>query len=286
MLYDNHIYYISFMVLTQEILFKNKQNKFYQKILKAKSSKQDFADVFTCEPNNIEEVSLGNLYFVAELLNISVDSSYLINLLTSIIRREYYSKPNRGPFESFEATLKKTNSILTELIQKTDAKKNLEWIGKLNCVCASVCNDSLYFTQIGQFKTLICRQGNLINIGKKINSTAQNLHALGTFQNIVSGKLEKGDKLLFLPQKLFDFISIDGIKQICALNNITDNCEQINKILREHKSFSPPLAAFLLEIAPDELPENPVIFCSANEYITPPIELEEIIFSEPAQRPN
>lgn len=273
MLYDN---YINFMVLIQEILFENTRNKFYQKILKAKRPKQGFADIFAYEPNNIEETSLGRLYFAAELLNVSIDFGYLINLLTSILKREYYSKPGRGSFESFEATLKKTNSILTELIQKTDSKKNLEWVGKLNCVCASVCDDSLYFTQIGQSKTLICRQGSLIDISKKINSTTQNLRALGTFQNIVSGKLEKGDKLLFLSQKLFDFVSLERIKQICAIGNIADNCEQINKILREHKSFSPPLATFLLEIVPDELPENPAIFYNPDKYITPPIDLEEI----------
>lgn len=265
------------MVFTQEILFKNSQNKFYQKLLKIRDGKQNFADVFTYEPNNIEEVNLGGLYFVAEVSNVSVDSAHLINLLISTIKREYYSKSARTPLDSFEATLRKTNSILTELIQKTDSKKNLEWVGKLNCICATLHNNYLYLTQLGQFKALICRQGNLIDISKKINSNPKNFHTKGVFQNVVSGKLENGDKILFLSQKLLNFIPLDVLRQICAIGNIVDNGEQINKILKENKSFSPPLSAFLLEIKPENPSDNPIVFCPSKEYITPPLHLEEII---------
>ncbi len=246
------------MIKTEEILIKGHKNQ------------KTFCDIFLYEPENIEEAALGNLYMVAELAT-SKESSQLVNLLSSLIKREYYCLPHRGPMESLEAGLKKANLTLNELADQG----NLEWLGRLHFICAVLNKEQeLYLTQTGAAQAYLWREGQLASLTKKLVPAPEKPHPAKTFQSVISGKIESADKLIFSTPALFDFVSPPGFKQLFSLPKIEAISDQINKILREQKR-PPALGALLIE-----LETEPAAISTPDaiaNYTTPPIKLGEII---------
>ncbi|MDD2753711.1 MAG: PP2C family serine/threonine-protein phosphatase [Candidatus Portnoybacteria bacterium] len=239
-------------------------------LIKAPRSKNTICDIFMYEPGNIEEASLGSLYMVAELTT-DEDSLHLVNLLSSIIKREYYLLPHRGSVESLEAALKKANQALSEIANQG----NLNWLGKIHFVCAALNKEKdLFLTQTGSAQAWLCRAGQLVNITKKLVPSANKPHPAKTFQSVISGTLGSGDKIIFGTPAIFDFFSLPGLKQIFSLPKIALVSEQIQKILREEKK-PPTLGALLLEIAADEELLEPAK--GPKKFITPPIALSELL---------
>lgn len=246
------------MVKTEEILIKGHKNK-------------NFCDIFIYTPENIEEAALGNLYMVAELAT-EKESSQLVNLLNSMIKREYYSLSHRGPLESLEASLKKANTALNELANQG----NLEWLGQLHFICAALNKEQeLFLTQTGAAQVHLWREGKLSSITRKILPLPEKPHPAKTFQSVISGKIGLTDKLILSTPALFNFLSPPGFKQLFNLPNIKHVSDQINKLLREHKK-PPPLGTLLLEIEEEPLSES--LTAKPMCRTTPPIRLDEIIY--------
>lgn len=252
------------MILTQEIICKKNRKQ---------KGKQNFADILTYEPEKPEEKKLGNLYIAIELLNVSPDIGHITNLITSIIKREYYSKPDRSPLESLEGGLKKANSLILELIHKMDDNDAKEWIDKLNCICATICHDAIYLTKTGKFKALLYRNEKLINIDQKLDNPMTKTNALKTFQGIVSGKIELNDKIIFISSKILSDADNDKLEKIFQTGNISENRAQIKETLLDPSHSDMATTIFLIEITEDPVCEN----LENSEYITPPISLSEII---------
>jgi len=252
------------MIKTEEILIKNGRNK------------NTVCDIFSYEPENIEEMSLGNLYMVAEL-KANNDSSHLVNLLSSLIKREYYTVSHRGPLDSLESSLKKANLTLSEL----SAQGNLDWLGKLHFICAVINKERLLFlSQSGNAQAFLCREGKLTDVTKKIVPTPEKPHPAKTFQSVISGQIEPSDKLILATPTLFNLFNQSGLKQLFNFPKIELIGDQINKSLREQKKIN-SLGALLLEIVPEA--ESMAINATARtdqdkkRFITPPINLGELL---------
>ena len=246
------------MVKTEEIL------------IKAPRSKNTVCDIFSYEPGNIEEASLGSLYMVAELTT-NEDSLHLVNLLSSIIKREYYLLPHRGPVESLEAGLKKANQTLNEIANQG----NLNWLGKIHFICAALNKEKdLFLTQTGSAQAWLCREGQMVSITKKLVHSVEKPHPAKTFQSVISGTLGPSDKIIFGTPAIFEFFSLPGLKQIFSLPKVSMISEQMQKVLREEKK-PPTLGALLLEIAADEELLEPAK--GPRTFITPPINLSELL---------
>lgn len=238
-------------------------------LIKGNHNKNGFCDLFIYEPENIEESALGNLYMSAELSS-NEESLGIISLLTSLIKREYYCAPHRGPMASLEASLKKANITLNELA----SQGNLNWIGKLHFVCAALNKEEdLYLTQTGLAQAFICRDGQLASITNKLTSKEKS-HPSKTFKSVITGKIEPLDKLIFGTPSLFNIFSPQEFAELLRLPKLQYISEQISKIARQNKKIQ-ALSALVLEMTAEEpefIPEN-----SNQNFITPPINLEEIL---------
>ncbi len=246
------------MIKTEEIL------------IKAPRSKNTVCDIFVYEPGNIEESALGSLYIVAQLSG-NENSLHLTNLLSSLIKREYYLLPHRGPIESLEAGLKKANQALSEVANQG----NLDWLGKMHFICAALNKEKeLFLTQTGEAQAWLCREGQLVSITKKLVPPAAKAHPAKTFQSVISGTVGPNDKILLGTPAIFDSFSLPGLKQIFSQPKISLIADQIQKVLREEKK-PPTLGALLLEITIDEEILTPTN--KSKKFITPPINLTELL---------
>ncbi len=254
-------------IKTEEIIFKSGSAR------QLSSKPKTVCEIFCYQPDNIEQMPLGNLYIVAELSLIK-DCGYLNNLLASLIKREYYLYPERGAIKSFRLALKRANAHLADLAKQG----NPEWLGKFHFICASIAKDELLFVQAGQSHAYLARENHLINLGHRIVPDSGKPHPSKIFSSIVTGKIETGDKIVFATPELTELLSPNGLKQI--LNNhqgLLDISDQIDKIVREENKIF-PLAILLLKAEDDPPLEQKVHTAQQpKKFITSPIDLKEII---------
>ena len=83
-----------------------------------------------------DEKKLGQLYILGKVQSGSQEEqSYLVNLVASTIRREYYDYPNRKPIDALKASLSKANIILERFNKE------------VMFICAVLCRGRLYLAQ-------------------------------------------------------------------------------------------------------------------------------------------
>ncbi len=205
-----------------------------------------FGTTFVFEPENYEQQKLGTLFGIIKIDDTSKDSSYVVNLLASVIKKEYFSKTNRTPAESFEAALKKANSALAELARKG----NVGWIDKINFVGGILERNNLHFTQVGHTFAFLIRNKQIVSIGGESTlDEVKEPHPLKTFIDISGGKLEKGDKLIFTTSDLLDIFSLEEIKQNAIYFSKEEFRDIIEGSLKVHTELSGVIILDFLELA-------------------------------------
>ena len=214
-------------------ILKKEEKLEVREIVFCNEEKNSFCDIFVYEPENVDEQKLGNLYIVGEIVNFSESSSYLVNLLASIIKKEFYSKPKRSTMESLEAGLHKANSTLSGLAEQG----NVDWIGNLNMICGAYKENELYFSHVGGVKTLLVRDNQITDIGKNIIKE-EKPHPFKTFANIASGEIEKNDLLLLATPEFFNIFSLEKIRQLSSSLDIDELAETIHNTIEGEENVT------------------------------------------------
>lgn len=188
---------------------------FRQIFVSAKRELAPFGTVFVFDPENFDQKKLGTLFGIIKISDTSQESSYVANLLTSVIKKEYFSKPDRPAETSFEAALRKANIALAELARRGSVK----WTGEINFVAGALEKNNLHFSRLGTTFILLLRGGMIADIGAGMETEAEepSSHPLKTFSDISSGKLETGDCLILTTADLLEIFSLEEIRQNAAL---------------------------------------------------------------------
>lgn len=236
-------------------MLKNKPDKkiaeiqpFFENILVCNNKKsRPFIEVLVQDPENVEQQPLGTLIGIFEISDNSEDSSYIVNYLLSIIKKEYFLRPRRGPVESFEAALHRANLALSKLAEH----KNIGWIGRLNVVCAVFEKNKLHLAKTGAASAFLLRSRTLTDISEDLSEQETEPNPLKTFDNVSSGKLEVGDKLIITTDNIFDIFSFEEIKK-SALRFSDDELLQFLKTALGHELER---AAALIVSIKEKLPE-------------------------------
>ncbi|HLN18642.1 MAG TPA: hypothetical protein VK255_00545, partial [Patescibacteria group bacterium] len=127
--------------------------------------------------------------------------------LISVIKKEFFSNVKRGTVESFEAALHKANLALSKLAEH----EHISWIGKINAICAVTEKNNIHLSQTGSACALLLRAKSLVNISE--GGEEENPNPLKTFQEVVSGRLENGDKIIITTGEIFNIFSLEEIKR-------------------------------------------------------------------------
>ncbi|MCK5122834.1 MAG: hypothetical protein KAQ87_01655 [Candidatus Pacebacteria bacterium] len=214
-------------------ILKKEEKLEVREIVFCNEEENSFCDIFVYEPENVDEQNLGNLYIVGEIVNFSESSSYLVNLLASIIKKEFYSKPKRSTMESLEAGLHKANSTLSNLAEQG----NVDWIGNLNMICGAYKKNELYFSQVGNVKTLLVRDNQITDIGKN-TVKEEKPHPFKTFANIASGEIEKNDLILLATPEFFNIFSLEKIRQLSSSLDTNKLAETIQNTIEQEGNIT------------------------------------------------
>ncbi len=165
-----------------------------------------FFNVFDAVGQNIKQQKLGKIFGIIQVDDTSENSAYLPNMLTQIIKKEYFKNKNKSCGKSFEIALHKINLALTELTQH----EIVEWMGNLNAAIGVICENEIHFAQIGQGRILFLKNEKISNI-KSASSKNEEYHPMKTFASISAGKIEANNKIIFTLKETFDTLPLEEL---------------------------------------------------------------------------
>ncbi len=223
------------------------------KIKSAYSKTSDHVcDLFVYKPKNIEEAQIGTLFMLGKIENIPKNKyrnfDFLLNLLISVIKREFYSSPKRPASKALESSLNKANLYLADFAKKG----NVEWISNLDFICGAFSKNTLHITCTGTPIIKLFRETAISHIETKF-PPQKNFYPLKTFNDIASGTILSGDRILLGTKNILDIINLANLKEL-SKNNSSQMIENI-KILAENKANKAPILCLILE-AKIDMPEK------------------------------
>ncbi|MDO8529344.1 MAG: hypothetical protein Q7S18_01615, partial [bacterium] len=168
-----------------------------------------YLDVFRHYPENIMLDPLGILSGFFRINSPSEESSYIVNFLSSILKKEYYINPKRAIENSFDSALRKINLALSEIAKEG----NIDWVGKIDGAVCVLEKNNLYFSVCGNAKILLFRGEMLSEISKDVAADEAAPNPLKTFVNVSSGRLEEKDKIIICAPDVFEVFSESEIKK-------------------------------------------------------------------------
>lgn len=205
-----------------------------------KTKEEIIRDSFVYEPENFYEKKLGSLFLMGELIQPLPQNSHFLNNLASLIKKEYYQGGfQKFPETSFREALKKANEFLDLKVKKGD----VSWLGNLNFAALSINDFILTFTKIGNFKILLIRDEEVLDIGQNLELQIIEPYPLKIFSNIATGKLGEGDKIVILSKEIFS-----GFKENNILSQLAkiSNEKELKEVLKINKEILSRLSGLCL----------------------------------------
>jgi len=200
-------------------------------------------ETFIYEPSNIDEENLGSLYLVGELTENQGCGNSLLNLLASVIKREFYVNIKRKTGDAFEASLKKANITLADFI----AANQFDWTGKIHLICAAINKKNLFLTQIGKAQAALWRNHELVAVCQNLAQAQKNPYPLKAFGSLISGGIMPGDRFILATSSLAVSLNKNMVKQALSLTNLSDTADKLQQQCQTCK-LTNNLAILLIEI--------------------------------------
>jgi len=212
-------------------------NEMEKIIIKAESKELVFrgkpeeghVDVFSYNYEGSSANGLGNLFIVGHIQPADEDTSYMINLVASLAKREYYAGNDIAPKEAFSKTLKKINEVLQDFFKKKELKVNIGIF--------TIAGENIFISRLGKFKIVLARDSQTIDILNNINLFSKEHIQEEEFSNIISGKIMPKDRILaFYPGRSIAARE-KRIKDDFLKMGIDEFSEKLNSIKNENDNF-------------------------------------------------
>jgi len=177
-------------------------NPVAKEILIKGGAKEGPVDLFSYDGNGNGR-SLGSLFLVGNIQSATpeepladdIDVGYVLNLVASLAKREYYANADLNPKDAFAGALKKVNGVVEEFFKKKDTK--------INIGIFAIAGEQIHISKLGKFKIFLARDGKNIDILNNIQLFNKEIIEEKEFSNIISGKILEGDRLLaFYPNRV------------------------------------------------------------------------------------
>lgn len=228
-------------------------NLYFREIVyhRPKAKKDSVCGVFSYEAINVEEAQLGNLYLVGKISGFPSKKyknfDFLLNLLASAVKREFYSDPQKSTLEALESAVQSANVYLADFAKKG----HKEWIGNIDFSCIAFSKNSIHIAQAGNMLTLLFRGDSMTNIARKFSNKSKKSQPLNPFSNIASGTLEEDDKIIVSTPDILDIVSNQKIKQLISntdteklFNYIKNNLKKTRRKRKAHAGGPASMQSF------------------------------------------
>ncbi len=190
----------------------------------AKSVKnRAYIEQFTHTSVNFTQKHLGTICGFFIIRNESKYNAHIVNVLTSEIKKEFFSVSRRSISEAFESALYKCNKVLTKLAEEG----NTEWLGSIDGAVCAFDTSTIYFSVTGEASVYLIRDCNIINISEGLASQEAHEFPMKTFVDTSQGPLYEFDRVIVTSKELLHLISPAELKN----NSIRFSDEEFNQLI-------------------------------------------------------
>ena len=174
-------------------------------------------DIFMYRPDNVDREHLGNLFIVGEIETLGrrqKDDFFVLNSIASIIKKTYYNNASNTPEDNLELALKQVNNQIT-----TFTNREFSAIREtFHFIIGVVAGRDLLFAKTGNSEVVLVRGTNWLNIGRA-ETEQKGRQRYKFFSDIISGRLNNRDSILFFTPRLTPFLSQESIRTKLASPN-------------------------------------------------------------------
>ncbi len=206
-------------------------------------SNKKLSKSFVCLLSEKLQVSGTEIYTLLEapiLAGGSVaDYEKVAKAIQAVLRKNMLTSNENG----FENSIAQINEDLSKLAEKGWAN----WIGKMNACIASRQNEKLFLATTGKIHAYLFRDKQFSDIADSPKTT----NPLKVFENFATGKVSKRDFLFLTTTQLFNYISIERIKDILTHNSLQKACETIAEIVTQIAEPQISFGTFIIEVGAD-----------------------------------
>jgi hypothetical protein len=192
-------------------------------------NKNKIAESFHHKPKDVYERKIGQLYMVGEIPEPNSNNISFLQNIFCAAKEFYYENTSLSPEKTFKETLKKINIFI----------KEKEYNERPNVAFLSSKNFALYLGKIGEIKVFLSNKEEIKDIGKDLDGVSN-----GLFQNMVSGKMKKDDKLIVLTSEIYNFFIKEKILEEIAKESL--NKKLLEKISGLQKEKYPHISGVAL----------------------------------------
>ena len=186
----------------------------------------------------------GRLFGLIDIESAHPATTELINIIVEEIQNNFYfpkktdSDRPTTPTEQFENSLKAANVAIAGFIENKKISLDLN---KINIIIGLSVDKDLHFTTIGTVGALLFfyvskTNYRIINIVDSTSNVDTPPNPLKLFSQIISGKMRPRDILLISTANVFDYFSLEKIKNIITENFPDKGVRQLNRLLEEMNS--------------------------------------------------
>lgn len=133
----------------------------------------------------------------------------------------------RRPLSSinFELAISQVNEELSKLASLGQT----HWINQLSGILAVKIGHELNISTVGKVSAYILRKGEYTDI----SCSAERTHPLKAFENYASGKIRLDDLIILSTNQLFNYLSMDRLKQVLSQGHFLKATQTIIELLKE-----------------------------------------------------
>ena len=263
-----------------------------KEILMKGNTKDGPVDLFSYDSNGHNR-ALGNLFLVGNIqgggteASDDIDVGYVLNLVASLAKREYYANPDLNPKDAFTGALKKINGVVEDFFKKKDIK--------INIGIFTIANEQIHISKLGKFKIFLARDGKNIDILNNIQLFNKEPTQEREFSSVVSGKIMAGDRLLaFYPSRsivtrekslkdnLVGSTQDEFVTQLASIKEHKPDfaCVALHIDIKKGSEMAVEPAIQPLELQKEPVKESPKIIAQTIAHLPPEPAIPKIIPSE------
>ncbi|MFA6254699.1 MAG: hypothetical protein WC675_01545 [Patescibacteria group bacterium] len=218
------------------------ENKINQLIVEKPGKQTKFVRSFATRPVKLLGEKIGKIFGLIEIESKNPKIPELIDLIIEEIKNSYYRQKEQVSIEKlpdissrFETALKKTNLAITAFLESEQISLDLK---KVNIIIALSCQQELHFTLVGNigvilFYNLSLDNYRIINVLESTHSFSTEPDPLKLFSQIISGRIRPHDILFITTANVFDYFSLERIKNIITKQPSIEGVNELKKLLEE-----------------------------------------------------
>ncbi len=181
-------------------------------------------EIFVANNEESEESGLGHFFIMISVESREKGLKEKIKEFIDWAEKTYYASPVPNVESSLETVCQQINQAWFDFFNKPAL-----WLQKVNILVGVIADDVLVFSNSGHFSGYLVRN-------KKINSIlAANQFSLEDkiLTQITSGEILPGDAIIFANYNLFDFFSLEKIREVLSKLNADQASEHFKNLLQE-----------------------------------------------------